>query len=306
MLLIGSRALALRAPHLLEFLKRKPSDFDFVCSKPEFDTWMDEQSAKMYPTKVYPEGNKMIVEGAPPCEFEINAPGTSTEMLINLVEGDKESVETPFGWVPTLDMLFTIKSSHKYLRNSPHFWKTLLDYHVLKKIGAVVRPEYQDFLKLREKETYNYKHPKLNQSKDGFFADDSIQYVWDHDTIHESVARGDRPAYTYYMKDGEQVQCDKNKFFALPEQVRMNGVIEEAAVLAIERSLVPHPGVWTPEFAWKFALSKVCSSITSGWFRAYAYENALAILKQYPVGYWEKFQADVEKGLVKSFTGKMY
>ena len=182
----------------------------------------------------------------------------------------------------------------------------MVDYQVLKRAGCTVRPEYQEFFKLRQKETYNYAHPKLNQSKDGFFADDSIQYVYDHDTIHESVARGERPAYTYYIKDGEEVQCDKNKFFALDEQVRMNGVIEEAAVLAIERSLVPHPNVWTPQFAWKFALSKVCSSITSGWFRAYAYENALDILKQYPEGYWEKFQEDVKAGQVKPFTGSKY
>lgn len=303
MILVGSRALVLRAPRLCT---RAPKDFDFVCTQDEFNNWMEKNSAKINPSKVYPEKNKMIVEGSTNCEFEITAPDTSTQMLIDLVESDPETLDTPFGKIPNVDMLFTIKSSHKYLKNSPHFWKTMVDYRILKHAGAVVRPEYATFLKLREKETYNYSHPKLNQSKDGFFADDAIQYVWDHDTIHESVARGERPAYTYYMKDGEQVQCDKNKFFALPEQVRMNGVIEEAAVLAIERSLVPHSGVWTPEYAWKFALSKVCSSITSGWFRAFAYENALEILKQYPEGYWEKFQADVKSGLVRPFSGKRY
>jgi len=303
MILVGSRALLLQAPKLLA---RKPKDFDFVCSKEEFDVWMEENSSKVHPTKIYPEKNKMIVEGATNCEFEIIQPGTSSEMMLNLVKDDPETLATPFGLVPNVDMLFTIKTSHRYLRNSPHFWKTVLDYHVMKRSGAVVRPEYRDFLKLREKETYNYAHPKLNQSKDGFFADDNIQYVYDHDTIHESVARGERPAYTYYMKDGEQVQCDKNKFFGLPMEVRMNGVVEEAAVLAIERSLVPHPGVWTPEYAWKFALAKVCSSITSGWFREFGYENILEILKMYPAGYWEKFQEDVKNGLVKPFTGTRY
>lgn len=310
MILIGSRALALwsQAMKMPGLLLRKPVDFDFVCTKTEFDSWMEKNSSKVGLTKVYPikDGAKMIVEGATNCEFEISSPGTSTEMLINLVEGGAGSIETDFGWIPTLDMLFTIKSSHKYLKNSPFFWKTLLDYHVMKAAGAKVRPEYEAFLKLRQKETYNYSHPKLNQSKDGFFADDSIQYVYDHDTIHESVARGERPAYTYYMKDGAEVDCDKEKFFSVSQEIRLNGVIEEAAVLAIERSLVPLPGVWTPEFAWKFALSKVCSSITSGWFRAFAYEHALEILKLYPAGYWEKFQEDVKSGLVKPFTGSKY
>lgn len=309
MILIGSRALALRAP---KALMRKPLDFDFVCTQSEFDFWLAKNGEKVNPTKVYPMVNehnnvhKMIVEGSTNCEFEIITPGTTSVELHELVMSDKESFETPFGMVPSFDMLFTIKSSHKYLRNSPHFWKTLVDYHIMKRMGAVIRPEWQSFHKSREKETYWYKHPKLNQSKDSFFADDNIQYVYDHDTIHESVARGDKPAYTYYMKDGAQVDCDKEKFFAIDQQIRLNGVVEEAAVLAIERSLVPHPGVWTPEYAWKFALAKVCSSITSGWFRAFAYENALEILKLYPQGYWEKFQKDVESGLVKPFTGSKY
>lgn len=310
MLLIGSRALALRSPRNKEgqpiLLFRQPKDFDFVCTQQEFDLWILSNEKKVNPNRIYSEKNKIILEGLTNCEFEIVGSAPSTKMLVKLVEGAKDSIETPFGWVPNVDMLFTLKSSHKYLKNSPHFWKTLVDYHIMKQSGAQVRPEYQDFLKVREKETYNYSHPKLNQSKDGFFADDAIQYVYDHDTIHESVARGERPAYTYYMKDGAQVDCDKSKFFEVSQEIRMNGVIEEAAVLAIERSLVPHPGVWTPEYAWKFALSKVCSSITSGWFRAFAYENALEILKLYPAGYWEKFQEDVKLGKVKLFTGSKY
>lgn len=299
MILIGSRALMLRAPHLL---LRKPEDFDFVCTKSEFGEWLAENDDKVRPTKIYPEkdGQKIIVEGASNCEFEIIMTDNSAGLLHDLVAKDPDILDTSFGLIPNLDMLFTIKSSHKYLRNSPHFWKTMLDYQILKRSGAVVRPEYKEFLKLREKETYNYKHPKLNQNKDGFFADDNIQYVYDHDTIHQSVAVFDGvPAYTRYMKDGEEVQCDKAKFFACPRKIQLAGVIEEAAVLAIERSLVPHPDVWTPKYAWKFALSKVCSSITSGWFREFAYENAFDVLKLYPENYWEKFQHDVESGLVK-------
>jgi hypothetical protein len=259
-------------------------------------------------TKVYPEkgGAKWIVEGVTNCEFEMIQPEHSTSILNDLVHLDPLTLDTPFGLVPNLDILFTIKTSHRYLKNSPHFWKTMVDWHLMKKVGAKVRPEYEEFLKIREKETYNYGHPKLNVGKADFFKDDGLNYVYDHDTIHESVARGERPAYTYYMKDGEQVLTDKAKFFSGPREIQLNGVIEEAAVLAIERSLVPHPGVWAQEFAWKFALSKVCSSITSGWFRQFAYENALDIVKMYPAGYWEKFQRDVEMGLVKPFSGSMY
>jgi len=303
MILIGSRALALRAPHLL---MRRPKDFDWVCTKEEFDQWMEKFSHKINPSKVYPEKNKMIVEGSINCEFEIIESNTSSEVLAKLVYSDPETLDTPFGMVPNLDLLFCIKASHRYLKNSPHFWKNATDYHIMKRAGATVRPEYKDFLKLREKETYTYKHPKLNVKKDEFFQNDGIRYVWDHDDIHKSVARGERPAYTYYLKDGAQIDCDKNKFFSLSQEIRLNGIVEEAAVLAIERSLVPYPGVWTPEYAWKFALAKVCSSITSGWFREFGYEHLPEITKMYPVGYWEKFQQDIADGKVKPYNGQRY
>jgi hypothetical protein len=298
MILIGSRALAIRAPSIL---KRKPQDFDFICTKEEFDVWLETNYSKIGVKKTYQENpTKMIVEGDSNCEFELIQPGASSELFHNLVMQDNKTIQIPtFGSIPNLDLLFTLKSSHKYLKNSPHFWKNLLDYHMMKRVGATIRPEYKEFLKLREKETYTYLHPKLNVNKDNFFKDDAITYVYDHDTIHESVARFGKPAYLNYMKDGAEVHSDKSKFFACSREIQLAGVLEEAAVLAIERSLVPHPGVWTPEYAWRFALSKVCTSITSGWFREFAYENAFHVLKLYPNGYWEKFQEDVKSGLVK-------
>lgn len=295
LILIGSRALALRVSSFW----RKPNDFDFVATQEGFEKWLSENREKVNPTKIYSEKNKMIVKGDSICEFEIPEPGSSGEMLLQMVANDPEAIKTPFGLVPTIDLLFTLKNSHKYLKNSPHFWKTLMDYHILKRGGAKIRPEYEQFSKLRIKETYNYAHPKLNQSKMGFFSDDNIKYVFDHDTIHESVALYGKPAYIFYKKDNEEVQCDKNKFFACPREIQLAGVIEESCVLAIERSLVPHPENNDAKMAWKFALSKVCTSITSGWFREFAYENALEILKLYPESYYTKFLADVESGLVK-------
>lgn len=301
MILIGSRALLLRNSSLL---LRKPSDFDFVCTMPEFEIWLDTNKEKVKPKKVYSEndGNKIIIEGGSNCEFEIIQPGKSSELLAELVKSDADAFSTSFGLVPSIDMLFTIKSSHKYLKNSPHFWKTLLDYHTLKSAGAKVRPEYMTFLKMREKETYTYNHPKLNQTKKDFFSDDGLIYEFDHDTIHQSVALYEKPAYINYMKDGSEVQCDKAKFFACSRNIQLAGAAEEGFVLALERSLIPHPGVWEPKFAWKFALSKVMSSITSGWFREFTYENAFDVLKLYQPNFWNKFQADVKSGLVRKFV----
>lgn len=290
----------LRAPRCL---MRPASDFDFICTMSEFEGWLEKNKCFVRPRKIYSDDShfkKMIIEGDSNCEFEIIEPNKSSAILVDLIENEKDRLDTDFGIVPSIDMLFTIKSSHKYLRNSPYFWKTLIDYHMLKMAGAKIRPEYMEFFEAREKETYNYKHPKLNQGKNTFFADDSIKYIYDHDTIHQSVAMFDGiPAYSRYIKENAEVQCDRAKFFACSHDIQLAGVVEEAAVLAIERSLVPHPGVWSPKYAWRFALSKVCSSITSGWFREFAYENAIDVLKLYPTTYWDKFQKDIESGLVK-------
>jgi hypothetical protein len=308
MILIGSRALALRCPSALT---RPPRDFDWVCTQVEYEQWMDKNADKIQPTKVYalPEFNKQIVEGSTNLEFEIITPGHSTELLAELVHGDKDSIDTPFGKIPSLDMLYTIKDAHRFKKfnyDQSVFWKTAIDYHMMKSAGAVIRPEYAAFHKMRETESYAaQKHPKLNTSKENFFKDDGITYVHDHDDLHLSVKLYDRPAYTYYLKDNEPVLCDKQKFFAVSEDIRLAGGCEEAMTLAIERSLVPSPGVWTPDFAMRFALGKICSSITSGFFRRYCHDHIFDIIKLYEQtskGYWDKFQQDVKDGKVRPFN----
>lgn len=300
MLLIGSRALKLRNPN---FIKRAPLDFDWICTEEEYNVWVEKNLSKLNHTKMYalPEFNKMIIEGDTNCEFEIIKPGSSNELLVNLVNEDKQTIDTSFGKIPNLDLLFTIKSSHKYkkFQNSDHmFWKTAIDYHMMQRAGATVRPEYQEFFKLREKETLAYKHPSLNQNKDGFFSNNGITQIFDHDDIHKAVAIYDKPAYLNYLKDGSEVQCDKNKFFSVSEDIRIAGGIEESMVLSLERSQIPNKGVWTPAQSFRFACAKVCSSITSGYFRAHCYDNCFRILKEYPKDYAEKFWQAVEAGKV--------
>jgi len=299
MILIGSRALKLRAGSLFV---RQIRDFDFVCTEDEVMNWLSKNLSKFKEFKAYSlEGkhDKYIVEGDSICEFELVKPNTSTELLVKLVESDPDTIETSFGLLPSLDMLFTIKSSHKHLKNSPHFWKNLSDYHFMKRLGAKVRPEWQSFLKMRERETYNYLHPKLNQSKKDFFSDDGLTYTFDHDTIHMAVKLYDKPAYSYFKKDDAEVETSKEKFLACSHDIQIASVLEESAVLAIERSLVPHPDILTPEQAWRFAFSKICSSIASGWWRDFAYENAPEIVSKYPKDYFEKFQQGLSSGLVK-------
>ena len=305
MILIGSRSLALRAGSILG---RAPLDFDWVCTREEFDTWLEKNSHKVKPTKVYelPQFHKMIVEGSTNCEFEIITTGTSSELLADLVDNDPETIDTPFGKVPSLNILLAIKDSHKYKkfetpRGCANFYKHAIDWHSMVRCGAEIKPEHKEFITLRERETYIHKLPKLNVSKEEFFdsSKNNVQQIFVHDDIHRAIAINDKPAYEYYMVDGSEVLTSKKKFFECSEHIRLCGVIEEAITLAVERSLVPHPGVWTSDYAFRFALGKVCSTITGGYFRKHSFLNIFNALREYPKDYFEKFKRAVENGTVR-------
>src|SRR6185369_1396058 len=150
-------------------------------------------------------------------EVELAWEGTAARRL-----WENSSSESDFGFdvklLPlafrraTLDELYTLKMSHRYLKNSPHFRKTRNDIMLMRAMGARVFDA--DWLRQREDETYVYRHPKLNVMKKDFFTGDGVQYVYDHDDIHKAVAHIEfdfvlTPAYTLYMKDGEEVKSDK-------------------------------------------------------------------------------------------------
>lgn len=185
-----------------------------------------------------------------------------------------------------------------------------------------------DFYQLREKESYLHKLPNLNVDKGDFFKKDEVNYIYDHDSIHEAIAlfvkqqlesnvnkQGQNsslftkefldgyyvnntvslkklPAYTKYMKDDADVMTDADKFFQQNFQTQILGVVEETMVLALERFCFQpqnkkllrsgsYHQVKLPKYAFEFCLKKVCTTITSGYFREFAYIYYFEALKVY-------------------------
>jgi hypothetical protein len=207
----------------------------------------------------------------------------------------------------SFDDYFLMKESHKYKKDSPHFLKTLNDLRKMKReMGMSVQllnDHRKQILKLREQETYTNSLPKLNQSKKSFFTD-SVPYVYDHDSIHEVVKHLDKPAYSYYIEDGQEVKCSREKFEALPNIVQLYGVLEESYVLALERAVIPHGT--DPKKAFDIALSKVCTSITSGWFREFAYENYHEVQAMYHKSFVDKFKIALDNSKIKPYVKGTY
>ncbi len=267
MLIIGSASARLNGLSL----NRIESDLDIMISRSDFSSWIQRNKIDLEDIQV--TGNNPFWKhavcdfGNKKLELEISKEGNSTELLLDIYK-DQSYIN--------LDGLYTIKMSHRFLKDSPHFHKTMRDIHFLRENGIKKIPKYlKEFYDLRRKETYWYKHPKLNTTKDSFFDETDVHYIYDHDSIHRAVAKGSVPAYELYKPTNEEVMCSKELFNSLPYEIRLNGVYEEACVLALERSIIPFKT--QKDIAFEKALEKVCTSITSGWFRNFAWENYDAV-----------------------------
>lgn len=309
---IGSFALRHRAPDLLN---RDPGDLDVVGHYDDVEDFLGHIEKRDFKSIGPVYGGKKIIaihKYKGPIEIEIAWSGTTADQLVELVKDDPETVGTYPNdlnnklLVPSLDVLYTVKLSHRYLKKSPAFLKTMRDIKAMRAAGAKVPDRYKDWLKAREKETYSYSHPNLNQTKKGFFSGDGVTYVYDHDSIHVAMAIHDRPAYTFFKKDDADVAVDRQKWEALPEEYKLASVLEESYVLALERSQIPFRDQIEPIWSFRKALEKVCTSITSGWWREYAWEHYDHALASYDPSYVDRFWRAVENGTVKPLVISIY
>ncbi len=277
MLIIGSQALAYWG-YLPE--GREPRDTDIICTFEDFrKTAKELEQAAGLDLCVPLSDSKWHIRTKDGWnwEFEIAWEGSTGAELLEIHGALRYA---------TPATVLALKLSHRYKKNSPHFYKTMADIRFLRDKGVVLRDGLKNWLVRREAETYNYSHPKLDVKKEDFFKGDGINYIYDHDTIHLTqgllqLGWTNHPAYTFYMKDGSDVMTSKEKFFGCSEEIRLFGVYEESCVLALERSQIPYGFQPDPEKSFKTSLMKVCTSITSGWFREYAWENHDKVLDLY-------------------------
>lgn len=303
MLIIGSEAM-----RFYGLTNRQPKDMDVICTYEEYEkliSWCGGPNGDNVIAH-YPLSSKKFVikhkTGRGIIECEIAWPGSVAEELLQIVKENNLAHRYGDVWIAFPEVQLTLKESHKYLKNNPHFLKTMKDIRYLRRRYEV--PEcLKEWLVKREAETYDYAHPKLKQNKENFFDTKGVVYKYDHDSIHVAVATGDRPAYLEFKPEDEEVWCSKEMWDQCSEETKLAAVYEESCVLALERCLVPNEfSKATPDIAFRMALEKVCTSITSGWFREYAWENyfkVLAIHDRDHGAYVDKFLSGLEKGIIK-------
>lgn len=296
MVLIGSKAIKFHIPTW-----RNPVDIDLVGTYEEVEELQKSLPiAATYPinggSSVYIKTTDKVI-----IEVEVAWEGSRAEKLIKFVKEDENTFFTDELMIPSLDVLYMLKCSHRYLKDSPHFKKTLDDILLLRSFGAKIRPEHQEFYEERMRDTYKNSLPKLNQKKDEFFNNETSIYTLDHDSIHEAVKNLERPAYTYFQ-DGE-VWCSKKLWDECSPEVKLYAAYEEICVLSLERSIHPYPLV-DKRKAFDMAHMKLATSISSGWFREFVWENYYTIQAMYSEDYVWKFYEALAAGKIGKFKGE--
>jgi hypothetical protein len=307
MIIVGSTALAEHC-RFLGIPFRRPQDLDIMCTEKDMldfcdrhDLYIDEKNGSHY--LVYdPPGFRAI-------EFQVAEESPATAAYIAGRKESNSAIEVygePIA-LASVDMLYSLKRSHRFLAR--HWEKHIRDYHLLKSLvgGVDSMPE---ITKLKSDETKHTKHsPSLNKSKDEFFKDDVSNHTFEHDEIHHVMAHREWPMFMYIADSSSgTVKSSKEKFFALTYEQQIQCVLEEAYVIALERGILPllYEGkkLADPKSAFQWSMMRICTTLTSGYFRDFAVEHYPDICTKYNPNYVDKFLKAVDNGYIKRIAHK--
>lgn len=179
-----------------------------------------------------------------------------------------------FGPTATPDELYTIKVSHAFWELKNKSWdKHMMDVMFLQSKGAKLIPELYKILYKVWEDTHGKKSVNLESDPEMFFNDKIVKRIYDHDSLHESVAYYDRPLFERILRDNSEVAVDKSKWDALDHEDKLKMVREEVYATALERKLVPSNYTTSPGAAYAWTLRKTITSLTKGWFALFVVEN---------------------------------
>lgn len=173
----------------------------------------------------------------------------------------------------TLHELYTIKISHAYWELKNGSWqKHMNDAVLLKRYGAQLIPQLHGLLYGVWEREHGVKRVDLDMDKAAFF-DDAVPRVYDHDSVHESVAYFSSPLYNRILKDGAEVGVSMSKLKALPFELKVKLFKEEIYATALERKVIPSGYEASPRWAYDWALRRVITSLTKGWSATFIADN---------------------------------
>jgi hypothetical protein len=178
-----------------------------------------------------------------------------------------------WGEVATIDELYTIKVSHSFWELKNNTWsKHMVDILFFQRHDAQFIPELYNILYPIWEERYGKKRANLEQSPEEFF-NNRVVRIYEHDSIHASVAYNDEPMFNRILRDGHQVAVDRSKFENMSSEDKNKLVREEVYATALERVLIPSEYKEFARKGYDYALKKTITSFTKGWFPLYIVLN---------------------------------
>jgi|688.fasta_scaffold391836_3 hypothetical protein len=264
MLLTGSRALDIHCGR-----PNSKSDWDFIASEDELNeiglTFVGQHSTKINNVEFLNKsilGNDIFIGDGPPLQYN-----------------------TLFSFpykVCTLQELYIQKRSH--IHRPLNFMRHIHELEVIKnkcmEMGCwpVNLNQLKQRIKLT-KQLYKDNVPSLNKTNDDFF-DDAVKKQYVHDDIHIAMAHYGAPIYESLKVDKELAKCERDLWDMLLHRDKIKCVLEEAYVIALERFIIPKMLDNQPfcsKISFLRALEKICTTLTSGWFRDFAIDNYFEI-----------------------------
>jgi hypothetical protein len=175
--------------------------------------------------------------------------------------------------VATVDELYTLKVSHAYWELKNGSWeKHVFDMRYLRRHGAQLIPDLHAKFYRVWAETHGPKRTNLAMEKGEFFKD-AVVRIYDHDSIHDSVAYGEVAMYNQILKEGSTVDVDSQKMWALCHQDLVRLFREEVCATALERIVIPRDYRCSPGSAYRWALRRTITSLTKGKSARFIAEN---------------------------------
>lgn len=175
--------------------------------------------------------------------------------------------------VATLNELYSIKMSHIFWDLRGGGWeKHCYDIMRMKQSGAIIERSFYDLLYSIWEQVHGKKQANLNAMPEDFF-NKSVKRIYDHDSIHASIAYHDEPMFKRILRDNKPVLVDMLKWKNLTLEEKFETVREEVYATALERQLIPSNYTASPRAAYHWALKKTITSFSKGWFPLFIVEH---------------------------------
>jgi hypothetical protein len=171
--------------------------------------------------------------------------------------------------------LYIMKRSHLF--RPLKFARHMMQFQEIKRLCQPLKKNHLSLLRDRislTKQKFGDRVPKLNKTNEEFF-DDKVTKYYIHDDLHKVVAyTTNSPIYERLKVDSTLAKCEKDLWYKLSNEDKINCVREEGYVIALERFIIPKlengEKHMSQEMAFDKALEKICTTLTSGYFRAFA------------------------------------